>query len=194
MTQLLIPRGSDRRLAPVEYRDAVALYARQHGGGGDIIWMGAPVNCWRVQLTLKPDDPRLKGKDDEVYETVDLQQYVHPDPTHPAYPRSDPKLLDKLRRHPRNNRLMPGYVAFELDELGVSGVTEMLERGSLFSGRGEFQSAEEAMRVIMDRRRGVLAENRQRQRDETGALARDVRRRVLKIPFLPVGISFQKRG
>ena len=131
--------GAPARIAPNEFRDAAALYARGFGATGDVVWVGDPINCWQVRLSLSPGDPRLRGRDDEVYETVELQEFVHPDPGHASYPK-DSRKLQHLRRHPRTNHLLPGYVAFELDELGVSGLTEMLERGSLLSGRGDYKS------------------------------------------------------
>ena len=186
-------RSTPVRQAPVEYRDAAALYARGFGAGGDVVWLGDPVNCWQVRITLSPGDPRLRKQDgEEIYETVELQEFVHPDPTHVSYPRHNPKLLDSLRRHHATNRLLPGFVAFELDDIGVSGLVEMLERGSLLSGRGEQQSLEGALHHIRGRehirRDQAKAESRQYARDLSVA----TRRRILKIPFIPVGIELRR--
>lgn len=188
--RIYAPGRQSSRVAPVEYRDAVALYAREIGASGDIVWVDAPVNCWQVRLSLKPDDPRCRRMDGENVEAVELQKFVHPDPAHPAYPRGDVKLLEKLRRHPRTNRLMPGYVALRLGDLGVSGVVEILQRGSLLTGRGEFDSMEEVLAHVHGRNRERLAKSREAHREAARNLAATTRRRVLKIPFLPVGIEF----
>ena len=74
----------------------------------------------------------------------------------------------------------------------MSGLTEMLERGSLLSGRGDYQSSEEAMIALLARER----DRRDRARRQNRGQARDVaiatRRRILKIPFVPVGIEFRR--
>ena len=193
MSRILTLGRQPSRTAPAEYRDAVALYARNIGAGGDIVWVDDPVNCWQVRLTLDPSDPRCRLRDGQNYEATELQQFVHPDSAHPCYPRHDPRLLDKLRRHPRSNRPLPGYVAYELGDLGVSGVLEILERGSLLTGRGEFGSAEEAMNAVLARQSAsqerARAEKRQRARDVAVA----TRRRIFKIPFLPVEIDLGRR-
>ena len=183
--------GAPARIAPNEFRDAAALYARGFGATGDVVWVGDPINCWQVRLSLSPGDPRLRGRDGEVYETVELQEFVHPDAGHASYPK-DSRKLQHLRRHPRTNHLLPGYVAFELDELGVSGLTEMLERGSLLSGRGDYQSSEEAMIALLARERDRRDRTRRQNRGQARDVANATRRRILKIPFVPVGIEFRR--
>ena len=184
-------RRQPTRIAPNEFRDAVELYARQFGGHGDVVWVGDPINCWQVRLTLSPGDPRLRGMEGEVFETVELQEFVHPDSAHPAFPATNRGLLKHLRRDTRG-RLLPSFVAMELDDLGVSGLVEILERGSVFSGRGEFKSAEDAMQAVLrrerDRRERMRLQNRQQARDVAVA----TRRRILKIPFIPVGIELRR--
>ena len=178
------------RIAPVEIRDAVGEYARTVGcPGGDVVWRDA-LSCWEVRLELPGNDPRHAK---ERHESVLLHEWISPDPRHPGYPSHDLKLLEKLRRHPRTNQRLPGYVALELDDLGVGGIREILEKGSLFSGRGEYKDMEHAMRAVAKRERARRAsqfhDKRQRARD----VATATRRRILKIPFLPVGIDLGKR-
>ncbi len=127
---------------------------------------------------------------ENIYETVLLHRYVHPDSGHPSYPRDEPSLVDRCRRDPRNNRRLPTNVPFELEELGVSGMVEILEKGSLLSGRGEYRSAEAAMHDHLDQERSLRARTKSAAKQRARDTAVATRRRILKIPFIPVGIEF----
>ena len=190
MSRILTLGQQTDRVAPVEFRDAVELYARTIGCHGDIVWVDR-ANCWQVRLELAANDPRRRGEDS--FETFELQQFVHPDPTNESYPRHDTSLLNKLPRHPSNNRLMPAYVAYELADLGTSGVVELLQRTSVMTGRGEHQNAQDAMRAVTERQSATLAAARRDSRQHARDVAIATRRRVLKIPFLPVGIEFDRK-
>lgn len=173
-----------RRVAPVEFRDAVEEFARKSGTHGDILWVGPPISAWQVRLTLKPGDPRLRSDHpDDKYESVLLVEWVDPqkEPTNP--------LTKKLHRRDRWNRLLPAYVSVELDDLGVQGVLDILEKGSLMTGRGEFKSAEEAVKKTREANQSAKDIARRKARIEAGARARDVRRQLQKIPFHRVGID-----
>lgn len=178
--------SAQRRIAPNEFSEAVEHYARQHGGHARIEWVPAPANVWRVMLTLKPGDPRMKAGQTE--EAVTLHEWVSPDPTHPSYPWHDLKKLDRLRRNNRNQRIA-SYVSLELEELGPTGMVEMLEKGSLLSGRGEFKSPEAAMHHVLHRHRMLQERRRLQLKSRNKDRLTDERRRILKIPFLPVGIE-----
>lgn len=176
------------RVAPAEFRDEVELFARQHGGHGDIQWVPAPVSCWQVRLSLKPGDPRLRHPDEGThFETVELHEWVDPK-LEPAHPK-----LHLLRRSAATNEPLQGYVAIELDELGVGGLRELLEKGSLLSGRGEYSSAEAAAKAVADRHRNLRERARQKQRESVAERALDRRRQILKIPYHRVGIDLQER-
>ena len=180
-----VSRHDQSRVAPYEFRDTAELFARQYGGHGDIVWVAAPVNCWQVRFTLKPGDPRLRHPDNGThFEAVLLHEFVDPDrePTHPK--------LDQLPRDKRN-RHKPAFVAIELDDLGTSGLQEILERGSLLSGRGEFTSAEQASKAVLDRHRNLRERTRQELRDASRHRTLDGRRKFLDIPQIPVGIDLQ---
>ncbi len=174
------------RTAPVEYRDAVELWARQFGGHADIRWVPHPANVWQVLLQLKPNDPRRAAG--EEWETVELHRFI-PKPYAPGVTAEEQK---KLRRHPRTNAIMPGFIAYELDELGVSGVVEFLSKGSLMSGRGQFTSAEQAGEHVRQQTRDERTKEREGQRERARERALDRRRTHLKIPFLPVGIELRR--
>lgn len=199
-TRVRIGKSDQARVAPWEFRDAVASFGRRFGGGGDLVWvpeqvvklpdgtkLRASCSFWQVRLTLLPGDPRLKGRDGDVFETVELHYWV--DPRDPKWAR-EPNVLKRLRRD-RLNRLMPGYVAYELDELGVLGLTELLERGSTLSGRGEFKGSQQAVTRMRERHRDHMQRLRSTLQREAGYKAVDARRRILKIPFLRVGIELR---
>ena len=180
-----VRRHDQSRVAPYEFRYAAELFARQYGGHGDIVWVAAPVNCWQVRFTLKPGDPRLRHPDEGThFETVLLHEFVDPErePTHPK--------LDQLPRD-NKNRYKPAFVRIELDDLGTSGLQEILEKGSLLSGRGEFTSSEQAAKAVLDRHRNHRERTRQELRDAARYRALDDRSKFLDIPQVPVGIDLQ---
>ena len=184
MSYKYVVKKHDDRRAPVEFRDEAELFARKHGGHGDVVWMPAPVNCWQVRLSLPLNDPRLRDPDEGThFESVELHEFVDPrrEPTHPH--------LDMLRRHHRTNAVMPGYIRIELDELGVSGMREILEKGSLLSGRGEFNDSMAATKAVMEGNRKTKAHNKHQQREHAIERIKHNRRAVLGIPQIVAGID-----
>lgn len=171
------------RKAPADLRDGVELWARKHGRTADLRWYEAPMNCWAVMLGFRPGDPRLKAG--EQAEPVFLHEWRDAE----WWAKNDPL---RARRHPRSNRIMPAYRAYELDELGLSGILRILDRGDLLSGRGEFRSAAEAGRAQVEQYRAEKHRRRLFARDEAKHRASNDgnRRRRLKIPLIPVGIEF----
>lgn len=165
----------------MEYSDAVELWARNHGGHARLKWLVDPMNCWAVILSFKAGDPRQAGPDDG--EPVLLHDW------------KDAKWWMKhhsgrAKRHKRDNRIMPSSYAYELDELGVSGITERLDRGNILSGRGLVNSAEESGDARREKFRDAKHKRRLDARGDAGHRAKDKRRSLYKIPFLPVGIDF----
>ena len=179
-------RRGNRRVAPAAYRDAAELFARQHGVHGDVEWVPDPANFWQVKFTLKSNDPRERGT--EKHETVQLHRYVR-DPYGKGVSTKDQQ---RLRRHPRSNKILPGYISYELDEIGVEGMIQILERGSLLSGRGRFTSSEHAVDVSRKKHNAASDRRRTSLMQQAGYKARDLRRSILKIPFMRVGIDLKK--
>lgn len=172
-----------RRRAPADLRDGVELWARKHGRSADLKWYGSPMNCWAVMLGFRPGDPRYAAG--EKAEPV----FLHEHRSAEWWAANDPR---RARRHHRTNRIVAGYRAYELDELGLSGIIRILDRGDLASGRGEFSSAAEAGRAQVEKYRTDKHRRRRAARDEARHRATNdgMRRRLLKIPLLPVGIEF----
>jgi|TARA_Y100000310_G_scaffold273098_1_gene288389 hypothetical protein len=167
----------------VEYSDAVELWARGRGGHAKLKWLPDPMNCWAVILSYRAGDPRQASPEDG--EPVLLHDWKDAKWWHRYHP-------ERVKRHERSNEIMPCGYAYELDELGVSGILERLDRGNILSGRGEFDSAEEAGRKQVEKFKDEKHKRRLDARGDAGHRARDIRRQVMKIPFLPVGVEFTK--
>ena len=171
------------RIAPVEFRDVAAMHARENGcPSGDVVWRAWPYNCWQVRLELPGDDPRRRTRSIE-YETVELQEWVHPDPDNAGYP-DNPRQLDKLPRD-RLGRKKPAYVSMELEDLGIEGLKFILQKGSL-GGRGEFKSMGDAMKARNDAHQRIRAKNRAAQKQLAVDYAKAARRQICEIPYLGV--------
>lgn len=162
--------------APVAIADAVELYARETRGFGQhatlrFIPVTGTVGCWQVRFTLKPDDPRMRlyqeGKIAEPpKEIVWLHEPIGPDeePITPTY----------------------RYRPLDIVALGPSGIREWLDRGNLWSGRGEQESLEKQVQASVDASAEQSAKRRADAEFNTRALVRDRRRWYQRIPFLPV--------
>ncbi len=163
--------------APVAFRDAVEMWARNNGRHGDLVFC-RPAGCWQVKLSPMPNDPRMalvqKGQapESELWETVELVEPKTPDDIKETFYRD---------RSP--------YKAIPLGELGISGLTHLLDKGNMWSKRGEFDSIQEAL--VAARTRGVkgVEEERRGLADQVRELASSVRRQIFKIPYHRVGIN-----
>lgn len=175
------------REAPWEYRDAVELWARQHGGHGDLVWFDAPINAWAVRLSLKPGDPRLRHPDEGTHlEQVLLHEWVDPRKT-PDHP-----LRSRLRRGAKNE-LRPGFVHHELDELGIEKIIETLDKGSLLTGRGEFKNGQDAFQKLQERNRALQDSVRKAAEDAALSRMQHYRHAIEGTPRTTVGIDLNSR-
>lgn len=179
--RLGLGEAQSKRPVPLEYAEAVETWAREHGGHAKLRWLPTPMNCWAVVLSFKLGDPRQGGPEDG--EPVLLHEWW----TAKQWQQRKPRMA---RRHHRTNQIMPGNYAFELDELGVDGLRKWLDRGNILSGRGEFQSVEHAGQVQQEQHEKLNESRYRAAKSNARDLAKDVRRQVLKIPFIGVGIEF----
>ena len=157
--------------APVEFADAVELYARQHGRHATMKFVRPPVNCWVVEFELKAADPRLKAAQAQLTET--------------------PKEIVYVWREERGKNWMkdkPRFVGYKLDELGVTGLIAFLEKTNTW-GRGEYKSHEAAAKDQADKAESSRERLAETHRKEAVARGMDQRRQALDIPFLPVGVD-----
>jgi hypothetical protein len=119
-------RSREAPLVPTEIRDAVEKWARGCGRHADIVYVPTNPPIPQVRLELRSDDPRLRAwqegrADEKPVETVELVKWDG----------------EKKR-----------YVALNLMDLGASGVVELLEKGNMHSGRGDFGSLQEAIVAV----------------------------------------------
>lgn len=166
--------------APVEFADEAELFARQSGRHATMrfVPIGHGVGCWMVRLTLHPNDPVLGlHQRGEVAEEPMEDVWLH-------------RPLD-----PGERPLLPwyGFIPLRLEDLGVSGLREFLEKGNTWSGRGKFRSLEDAVRQAREQDAKAREKQRNDARENAGARARDTRRSRLKIPFVSVAIDLRSR-
>lgn len=174
---LLGTRGGGEIRPPVEYADAVEMYARQYGRHATMKFVPPPVNCWVVEFSLRSNDPRMK---------LSQQQLVEEEPKEVIY----------LWREVRGENWMkdkPRFVGYRLEELGVTGVIALLEKTNTW-GRGEYRSHAEAAKDQEYKAEKARERIEETHRREAVARGMDRRRQALEIPFLPVGIELPKTG
>ena len=164
---LALPNGRGGRAfcPPAEFEEVVEMYAREYGRHATLEYI-PPINCWTVEFTLKPDDPRMKGwKQGRLTE--------------------EPKEVVYLWRWSKKQNQ---YVGYKLSELGTTGLREFLEKGNSW-GRGQSLvdavNEQEELRVKGDEKRRL--EGRANARD----LGMDKRRTELDIPYLGVDIDLK---
>lgn len=196
MSVLTLPRRGLMELprAPVELQEAVELYARKSGRHGTLHIV--PFGGWFLALTLRPDDKRLERykqglSADEPHEKVWF---------HVKNP-FEHKIVD-VRKDKRfkNMPLMPWchgvrrqgqFLQLDIRQMGVEGVTEFLEADNVWSGRGKFRSFTESWQKIEEANRVGLERLREQMAEKAGKRARDLRRQLLRIPYLSVLIDLK---
>ena len=94
-------------------------------------------------------------------------------------------MLDKLPRDPRTNAPRPGFIAMELEDIGVSGLITMLQKGSALSGRGEHATPEDALRHALDQEKKRADRERRSVKDTAVEKFKALRKRINKEPVLP---------
>ncbi len=159
---------SMRRRAPVAFQDAVELHFRKSGRHARIVWIPIPVKQWQVRVTMRPGDPALAAwqageAPEEPVETIEIVYFD-----------------DEART----------YRGYELDEIGVSGLIEMLEKADSWSGRGRFGSIPQAMHYQVQSQKEHKDKLKKYLRGEVEAAARSIQHIIKKEPFLTVGIDF----
>lgn len=159
---------SDRRAIPYQISDAVEHWARSRGRHASIGW-NPVLGCAVIDITLKGDDPRLKA-----YQEGRLKH--------------EPKesvILHYQKTDYQGNTSGP-FIALNLEELGVTGIIEMLEKGDVWSGRGEFSSLHEAVQKVAQHNETHREKMKQDIRDAAMDRAKDMRRQILDLPLVSV--------
>lgn len=136
----------------VDVRDAVETWARGIGRHAAIVYVphtDPPIP--QVRIELKSDDGRLEAwrrgeSEEKPVETVELVEW------------------DAERKC---------YVGLDLGQLGASGVVEYLERGNMWTGRGEFTSLQEAVVSARERHETTIERMKRWIKGEVIARAED---------------------
>ena len=156
-----------RRFAPVEFQDAVELHYRKSGRHATIIWIPEPVCQWQLRITMRPNDPARRAwqagdMEEEPFEIFEITHY---------------------------NEEVGLYQGYELEELGVSGLIEMLEKSDSWSGTGQFDSLEEAMAYQVQQQHDNKKQLERYIRAEVEAAGRSLAHIIREEPYLTVGID-----
>lgn len=161
-------------LPPVDIADAIELLGRQQGRHARLFWQPI-MSCWCIEFSLRPDDPRLKKwqaqtikLDKEPTESVPLHSW-------------DPK--------------QKRYVAWDIEQRGVSGMIEHLDKANLLSGRGEHNTLWESMQAVEDKNRAVRESFREAAGNTGRQSAAPLRRRILgNMPVVTVPANIGARN
>ena len=167
-------QGRQRRelpQAPWEIQEEVELYARETGRHAKVYFV--PGGGWVVRFSLRSNDKRM----------ILFQQGMAPEP-----PTEDVWL-----HKPKGGGRPMDFEPLDIHLMGPSGVREFLERGNMWSGRGEFSSLEEQLRNVRNKNEESRERHRANQKEENRHEQRDKRRHRFKLPFFPVGIDLKKR-
>ena len=163
---------------PVEFADAVETYARKYGKHGTMRFVPPPVNVWIVEFELRANDPRR---------SLWQSQRAKEEPKEVVYLWRDATPQEIARARGQWHR-----VGYKLDELGVSGLVQFLDRTNLFSGRGEYGSLTEAVKDQANKQEQGEAKELEDARQGAVEIGMDKRRQLFKIPYLNVGIDLKK--
>lgn len=151
------------RYIPREMAAAVDEWARQWGRRGTIGW-NAALNCAVIDLSLKPDDPRM-----QAWQEGRLKH--------------EPKESIPLNWQPKGKQY---FEPINLEELGVSGLIDMLDKANAWSGRGEYSSMMEAVNAVERKNEELREMMRKAALDNCRDRARDMRRQILDLPLVSV--------
>jgi hypothetical protein len=156
------------RVIPWQLSDAVEMWARERGKHATIGWNSA-TNCAVIDFTLRPDDPRMKA-----YREGKL--------------RFEPKesLLLNYRETDSQGREYGPFLPLDIEQLGVSGVINMLNEGDVQSGNGKYADMQQAVHAIERRNAQARAKMKDVAVENARLRARDDRRWVAGQPLVTV--------
>lgn len=172
MSNIITPNGrGGRRIAPAELDDAVKLWARNNGRTGGRLEYVPAMGCWCIFLNVVPDHPLMRA-----YQEGRLDQAEPPTDSIPLQ-EWDPKARK--------------WTPISLDELGAEYITELLDKGNLWSGRGEFESMQEAVlhaREQNERQKEAWKKYADEAAKDTMALGR---RKLNNLPLISVNADIK---
>ena len=154
---------------PWQYQEAVELWARQNRGTHARMAWNPVLRCVEIQFELKPDDPRMKGWQEG---------------------RLKMKPVESVFLH-RWDKAKKAYVAIPLEELGVSGLEALLDKGNLWSGRGEYRGLMEAVKAADEHNQKLERQVEEASIEAARLRARDERRWLQGAPVVSVPTNLE---
>lgn len=167
--------------APYDIADECEQWARQSGRTGTLHFVPTLMHgdrivsgTWMLRLSLRPNDKRM-----QLY-----QQGMAPEPpTENVWFHRSPT-ADEISKGAKPDALIP----LDIQQMGASGVREFLERGDTWSGRGQYASIQDEMRKKDAANEAAQERQVESLRDRARQRAKDMRRQILKIPFIRGGL------
>ena len=162
--------------APSAFQEEVELWARGSGRHAKLHY--APNGTWFVRISLKSDDGRLS-----MYQMGLASEPMGEDVWLHLPNEHEGKVINGVRQGP--------YIPIDLEQLGVSGLREFLDKGDTWSGRGEYLSLIDQFRKVDEANEQARRRTREWHKEESRHEMRQSRRFRLKIPFLPVSVDLR---
>lgn len=157
-------------VAPADISDAVTTWARNQGRRSRGVEWDQESGCFVIRLSRRADDPvhkaRQEGRisEEDTHETVYLQGWVWTD------------------ERAGQGKLLP----YDLDQFGPTGIIELLDKGNMATGRGEYSSLQQYIGATVARNRQKKEAWKRQAEDQTRETASRYRRKVLGLPQVPV--------
>lgn len=155
---------ADRRAIPVAMRDAVEMWARQNRGTHGYVAWNPVLKCAVIDLELRADDPRMKAWQEG---------------------RLKHKPMESIPLHYQAFGGGP-FIAIDIEQLGVSGLLDMLDKANTWSGRGQYNNMIEAVQAAERQNENLRESVRKAALDNTRDRTRDMRRQILDLPLVSV--------
>lgn len=166
--------------APPDIKEEVELYAREYGRTGSIVFYPTIVRgktpftgTWVVELSLRCNDKRMLAYQDGRASKPPVERVW----LHEPNPRAG-----QIGAYGRE---LP-YIPLNLVEIGRGGVRQFLERGNLWSGRGQYRTLEEQVKAVEAANEEARIKFREEQKFANRKEQREKRAWRFGIPVVPV--------
>lgn len=186
--------------APHELQDEVELYARESGRTATLhFFMGCG---WFVRFSLRCNDKRMLAFQQGMAAeppTEDVFFHVPNPKEHDGLSLSELKAMDipvlwSVVGFDKHKRCRMPFIPLDIQQMGPSGIRQFLEKGNMWSGRGEFDSLTEQLRKAREKNKAVREKRKEDARQEARKFARDQRGRRFKVPTVPVLMDFGRKA
>lgn len=167
---------------PYEIREVVEQYARQHGRTASVHFV--PTAGWMARLELKPNDERVRLYQEGRAAAPPTEDVWFHEPN-PLEGQVIPGTYGKGRESP--------FRPIDIIAQGPSWVRAFLDRGNMFSGRGETgtKSLEQVAKDTMEKDAENTRRFREAMRDENRQEVRSRRRDIQGVPVVSPGIDLK---